>query len=114
LNLNQVFPAANCTQSVVDIPALKRRKIPAAFSGGDITSDGVMCCCGRSTADRVCSKRPLPPVLTLTGFAAFDPQLQKIIGPAWHWGAVTAGPATVPLVLSPGNNRCRGAHCGCG
>lgn len=30
----------NCTQAVFDFPALKRRKIQAEFSGGDITSDG--------------------------------------------------------------------------
>ncbi|MBC8553691.1 MAG: transposase, partial [Candidatus Brocadiales bacterium] len=30
----------NCTQQSVSFPALKRRKVEAEFSGGDITSDG--------------------------------------------------------------------------
>lgn len=30
----------NCTQTRFDFPALKRRKIEAEFSGGDVTSDG--------------------------------------------------------------------------
>ncbi len=30
----------NCTQTAFDFPALKRRKVQAEFSGGDITSDG--------------------------------------------------------------------------
>lgn len=30
----------NCTQTRFDFPALKRRKVQAEFSGGDITSDG--------------------------------------------------------------------------
>ena len=42
------------------------------------------------------------PVLGLTLLAAFDPQLQKIVGLAWDCGAVTTGPVTVPLVLSLG------------
>jgi len=32
----------NCTQTVFDFPALKRRKVQAEFRGGDITSDGGM------------------------------------------------------------------------
>jgi hypothetical protein len=44
----------------------------------------------------------LLPVLALTVYAAFDPELQKIIGVAWDCGAVTTGPVTVPLVLSLG------------
>lgn len=31
-----------CTQAAFDFPALKRRKVQAEFSGGDITSDGGM------------------------------------------------------------------------
>jgi len=42
------------------------------------------------------------PLLALTVVAAFDPELQKIIGLAWDCGAVTTGPVTVPLVLSLG------------
>jgi Protein of unknown function (DUF1538) len=42
------------------------------------------------------------PVLALTVYAAFDPEMQKIIGLAWDCGAVTTGPVTVPLVLSLG------------
>jgi hypothetical protein len=42
------------------------------------------------------------PVLALTIYAAFDPEMQKIIGLAWDCGAVTTGPVTVPLVLSLG------------
>ena len=44
----------------------------------------------------------LLPVLALTLFGAFDPELQKILGLAWDCGAVTTGPVTVPLVLSLG------------
>ena len=44
----------------------------------------------------------LLPLLVLTVFAAFDPELQKILGLAWDCGAVTTGPVTVPLVLSLG------------
>ena len=29
-----------CTQEAFEFPALKRRKVQAEFSGGDITSDG--------------------------------------------------------------------------
>ena len=42
------------------------------------------------------------PVLAMTVYAAFDPEMQKIIGLAWDCGAVTTGPVTVPLVLSLG------------
>jgi len=42
------------------------------------------------------------PVLALTLYAAFDPEMQTIIGLAWDCGAVTTGPVTVPLVLSLG------------
>jgi len=44
----------------------------------------------------------LLPVLALTLFGAFDPELQKVLGLAWDCGAVTTGPVTVPLVLSLG------------
>ncbi len=44
----------------------------------------------------------LLPVLALTLLAAFDAELQKIVGLAWDCGAVTTGPVTVPLVLSLG------------
>ena len=44
----------------------------------------------------------LLPVLLLTVYAAFDPDLRNIIGLAWDCGAVTTGPVTVPLVLSLG------------
>lgn len=44
----------------------------------------------------------LLPLLALTVFAAFDPELHKILGLAWDCGAVTTGPVTVPLVLSLG------------
>jgi hypothetical protein len=44
----------------------------------------------------------LLPVLALTVFGAFDPELQKVLGLAWDCGAVTTGPVTVPLVLSLG------------
>ncbi|MEJ1355704.1 MAG: transposase, partial [Candidatus Sedimenticola sp. (ex Thyasira tokunagai)] len=30
----------NCNQTVLEFPVLKRRKVQAEFSGGDITSDG--------------------------------------------------------------------------
>jgi len=44
----------------------------------------------------------LAPVLTLTIYSAFDPEMEKIIGLAWDCGAVTTGPVTVPLMLSLG------------
>ncbi len=42
------------------------------------------------------------PLLALTVYASFDPEIQKVIGLAWDCGAVTTGPVTVPLVLSLG------------
>jgi len=44
----------------------------------------------------------LVPLLALTVYASFDPEIQKVIGLAWDCGAVTTGPVTVPLVLSLG------------
>lgn len=44
----------------------------------------------------------LAPLLTLTLYAAIDPEMAKVIGLAWDCGAVTTGPVTVPLVLSLG------------
>ncbi len=44
----------------------------------------------------------LVPVMALTGYAWFDPDLRSILGLAWDCGAVTTGPVTVPLVLSLG------------
>jgi len=44
----------------------------------------------------------LVPLLALTLYAAFDPEMAKVIGLAWDCGAVTTGPVTVPLVLSLG------------
>ena len=42
----------------------------------------------------------IAPVILLTIFAWFDPNLRSILGLAWDCGAVTTGPVTVPLVLS--------------
>ena len=42
------------------------------------------------------------PVVALTIYAWFDPNLKSILGLAWDCGAVTTGPVTVPLVLSLG------------
>jgi hypothetical protein len=42
------------------------------------------------------------PVVLLTVYAWFDPNLRSILGLAWDCGAVTTGPVTVPLVLSLG------------
>ena len=42
------------------------------------------------------------PVVILTVYAWFDPNLRSILGLAWDCGAVTTGPVTVPLVLSLG------------
>ena len=42
------------------------------------------------------------PVLVLTIYASFDPNLTSALGLAWDAGAVTTGPVTVPLVLSLG------------
>ena len=42
------------------------------------------------------------PVVILTIYAWFDPNLKSILGLAWDCGAVTTGPVTVPLVLSLG------------
>jgi hypothetical protein len=44
----------------------------------------------------------LAPVLALTIYCAFDPDLRITLGLAWDAGAVTTGPVTVPLVLSLG------------
>ena len=44
----------------------------------------------------------IAPVIILTIFAWFDPNLRSILGLAWDCGAVTTGPVTVPLVLSLG------------
>ena len=44
----------------------------------------------------------LLPVVLLTIYAWFDPNLKSILGLAWDCGAVTTGPVTVPLVLSLG------------
>ena len=44
----------------------------------------------------------LAPVIALTIYAWFDPNLRSILGLAWDCGAVTTGPVTVPLVLSLG------------
>jgi hypothetical protein len=42
------------------------------------------------------------PTLALTGYAAFDPDLETALGLAWDSGAVTTGPVTVPIVLALG------------
>jgi hypothetical protein len=42
------------------------------------------------------------PVIVLTIYAWFDPNLRSVLGLAWDCGAVTTGPVTVPLVLSLG------------
>ena len=44
----------------------------------------------------------LAPVLALTVYCSFDPDLRITLGLAWDAGAVTTGPVTVPLVLSLG------------
>ncbi|MDX1512104.1 MAG: DUF1538 domain-containing protein [Gammaproteobacteria bacterium] len=44
----------------------------------------------------------LTPLIALTAYIAFDPELSKTLGLAWDSGAVTTGPVTVPLVLALG------------
>jgi len=44
----------------------------------------------------------ISPVIVLTIYAWFDPNLRSVLGLAWDCGAVTTGPVTVPLVLSLG------------
>jgi hypothetical protein len=44
----------------------------------------------------------LIPIVILTAYCWFDPNLRSILGLAWDCGAVTTGPVTVPLVLSLG------------
>jgi hypothetical protein len=44
----------------------------------------------------------LTPVLLITTYMSFDPELSKVLGLAFDCGAVTTGPVTVPLVLSLG------------
>jgi len=44
----------------------------------------------------------LAPILLLSIYAAFDPNLRVVLGLAWDAGAVTTGPVTVPLVLALG------------
>jgi len=42
------------------------------------------------------------PLIGLTAYLSFDPELSIIIGLAWDCGAVTTGPVTVPLLLALG------------
>jgi len=42
------------------------------------------------------------PLVLLSAYCWFDPNLRSILGLAWDCGAVTTGPVTVPLVLSLG------------
>ncbi|MBL4682333.1 MAG: DUF1538 domain-containing protein [Pseudomonadales bacterium] len=51
----------------------------------------------------------LAPVLLVSLYMAFDPELSKVIGLAFDCGAVTTGPVTVPLVLSLGIGIARAA-----
>ncbi len=44
----------------------------------------------------------LVPIMLLTLYCMFDPNLAPVLGLAWDSGAVTTGPVTVPLVLSLG------------
>jgi hypothetical protein len=44
----------------------------------------------------------LVPIILLTVYALYHPEIKKVIGLAWDCGAVTTGPVTVPLVLSLG------------
>ncbi len=44
----------------------------------------------------------LVPLLALTLYASFDPEIKRVIGLAWDCGAVTTGPVTVPVVLAIG------------
>ena len=44
----------------------------------------------------------LIPIIGLTLYMEFDPELSKTLGLAWDSGAVTTGPVTVPLVLALG------------
>jgi hypothetical protein len=44
----------------------------------------------------------LIPIVILTAYCWYDPNLRSILGLAWDSGAVTTGPVTVPLVLSLG------------
>ncbi len=44
----------------------------------------------------------LIPVLSLTGWFAFQPEFVPLLGLAWDCGAITTGPVTVPLVLAIG------------
>lgn len=44
----------------------------------------------------------LLPLLALTLYSSFDPEMRKALGLAWDCGAVTTGPVTVPLVLALG------------
>ena len=55
---------------------------------------------GWSLKPMICAA--LLPVVILTIYAWFDPNLKSILGLAWDCGAVTTGPVTVPLVLSLG------------
>src|SRR4030095_4620022 len=44
----------------------------------------------------------LTPLLLLTAYATWSPDLAPLVGLAWDSGAVTTGPITVPLVLALG------------
>ena len=40
--MNILLPVTDCTQESFEFPAVKRRKVEATFSGGEISSDGVV------------------------------------------------------------------------
>ena len=40
MNIREVLPVTDCTQESFEFPAVKRRKVEATFSGGEISSDG--------------------------------------------------------------------------
>lgn len=44
----------------------------------------------------------VPPILALTAYAYFNPNLRYLSALAWDCGAITTGPVTVPLVVSLG------------
>lgn len=44
----------------------------------------------------------VPPLLGLTLWSFFDPNLRAVTGLAWDNGGVTTGPVTVPLIIAMG------------
>jgi hypothetical protein len=85
---------------------LGKRRSPqllAAVAGGV----GIAAACGLVRIKREWGIKPfifgnVLPLLCLTWYCSHDPDISSIVGMTWDCGAVTTGPATVPIVLALG------------